>query len=102
MFDPSKVLADDGLPFWGDQVVSYSPQYNIFVWVMQYQCSAGTTNPATNDCGTAGTGANRVRIAVASPQALAAHAADPGLAWTYWNLTPQLFGQPAAAWRWRW
>jgi hypothetical protein len=98
MFNPSAFLPDGGLPFCCDQVVSYSPQYNVFVWVMQYWCAPGTSHPATTDCRAAGTGANRVRIAVASPQALAAHAADPGAAWTYWNLTPQLFGQPATAW----
>lgn len=98
MFNPSTFLPDSALPFCCDQVVSYSPQYNIFVWVMQYWCAPGTSNPATNDCRRAGTGANRVRIAVASPQALIAHAANPGAAWTYWDITPQLLGQPATAW----
>lgn len=98
MLNPWTFLPDSGLPFCCDQVVSYSPQYNIFVWVMQYWCAAGTSNPANNDCRAAGTGANRVRIAVASPQALIADAANPGAAWTYWDITPQLFGQPATAW----
>ncbi|MEO8968600.1 MAG: hypothetical protein ABI355_13270 [Solirubrobacteraceae bacterium] len=96
--NPSTILPDSGLPFCCDQLVSYSPQANLFVWVMQYWCGPGSTSPATNDCRTAGTSSNRIRIAVASPQALIAKAASPGGAWTYWDLTPQTFGQPAGAW----
>ena len=96
--NPSTILPDSGLPFCCDQLVSYSPQANLFVWVMQYWCGPGSTSPATNDCRTAGTTSNRIRIAVASPQDLIANAASPGGAWTYWDLTPQTFGQPAGAW----
>jgi PKD domain len=97
-FNPSTILPDNGLPFCCDQVVSYSPQRNLFVWVMQYWCGAGTSSPATNNCTKAGTTSNRIRIAVASPQALIAHAASPGAAWTYWDITPQTFGQPKGSW----
>lgn len=97
-FNPSTILPDSGLPFCCDQLVSYSPQVNLFVWVMQYWCGAGSTTPATNNCKTAGTASNRIRIAVASPQGLIANASSPGAAWTYWDITPQTFGQPAGAW----
>lgn len=41
---------------------------------------------------------NRIRIAIATPQALRAHASNPGRVWSYWDLTPQLFGEPKGAW----
>jgi hypothetical protein len=97
-FNPSTILPDNGLPFCCDQVVSYSPQRNLFVWVMQYWCGAGSSSPATNNCTKAGTTSNRIRIAVASPQALIANASSPGAAWTYWDITPQTFGQPPGSW----
>jgi hypothetical protein len=97
-FKPSNILPDSGLPFCCDQLVSYSPQANLFVWVMQYWCATGSSNPATNLCTKAGTGSNRIRIAVASPAGLRSHAANPGAAWTYWDITPQTFGQPPGAW----
>ncbi len=97
-FNPSTILPDSGIPFCCDQEVSYSPQRNLFVWVMQYWCGAGSSSPATNNCTKAGTTSNRIRIAVASPQALIAHASSPGGAWTYWNITPQTFGQPSGSW----
>ena len=98
IFDPSTILPDDGLPSCCDQQVSYSPQQNLFVWVIQYWCGAGTSKPATTDCDEDGTTSNRVRIAVASPQALIADASNPGAAWTYWDITPETFGQPAGSW----
>jgi hypothetical protein len=98
MFNPSTILPDDGIPFCCDQEVSYSPQRNLFVWVMQYWCGSGSSSPATNNCTKAGTTSNRIRIAVATPQALIADAASPGAAWTYWDITPQTFGQPPGSW----
>jgi len=98
LFNPSTILPDNGLPFCCDQVVSYSPQRRLFVWVMQYWCGAGSSSPATNNCTEAGTTSNRIRIAVASPQTLIADASNPGAAWTYWNITPQTFGQPRGSW----
>jgi hypothetical protein len=96
-FDPSNVLPDQGLAFCCDQVVSYSPQYNVFVWVSQYWCnksclvSNGQT-PPRNVCRNDGV-FNRIRIAVATPQALKANATNPGAAWTYWDVTPATIGQ---------
>ena len=98
LFNPSSILPDDGIPFCCDQEVSYSPQRNLFVWVMQYWCGTGSSSPATNNCTKPGTTSNRIRIAVASPQQLIANAASPGAAWTYWNITPQTFGQPPGSW----
>jgi hypothetical protein len=101
-FDPSNVLPDQGLAYCCDQLVSYSPQYNIFVWVSQYWCNksclvSNGQNPPQNVCRTDGV-FNRIRIAVASPQDLKADASNPGAAWTYWDVTPGLIGQPGNAW----
>jgi hypothetical protein len=101
-FNPSNVLPDQGLSFCCDQVVSYSPQRNLFVWVSQYWCnksclvSDGKT-PPSNVCRTDGV-ANRIRIAVATPEALKANASNPGAAWTYWDITPSTIGAGPDAW----
>jgi hypothetical protein len=101
-FNPSNVLPDQGLPYCCDQVVSYSPQYNIFVWVSQYWCNksclvASTTDPTKQVCRSDGV-FNRIRIAVATPQALKANATNPGAAWTYWDVTPSTIGAGSNAW----
>jgi hypothetical protein len=96
LFDPSNVLPDQGLGFCCDQLVSYSPSYNMFVWVMQYWCNEACLQPG-NHCQTNGAH-NRIRIAVARPEDLIANASNPGLAWTYWDVTPQAIGQPLNAW----
>ncbi|HEX8977604.1 MAG TPA: PKD domain-containing protein [Solirubrobacteraceae bacterium] len=101
-FDPSSVLPDQGLAYCCDQLVSYSPSYNVFVWVSQYWCSksclvSDNQNPPHNVCRSDGV-YNRIRIAVATPQALRANATNPGAAWTYWDVTPGLIGQPGNAW----
>ena len=104
MFNPSNLLPDDGRSFCCDQQVAYSPQYDVFVWVMQYWCQSSClpTNPQTGKSGcpsgNQSNGSNRIRIAVASPEALKADASNPGAAWTYWDITPQDLGQPANAW----
>ena len=107
-FSPSSVLPDAGLAFCCDQVVSYSPQSNLFVWVMQYWCNAPNTDCWGRDsagskvCATNGT-SNRVRIAVATPQDLIRHAMSPHSVpwrsvWTSWDITPATLGLPANAW----
>jgi hypothetical protein len=101
-FDPSNVLPDQGLAYCCDQVVSYSPQYNVFVWVSQYWCNKSclvpsATDPTKNVCRSDGV-FNRIRIAVASPEALRANATNPGAAWTYWDITPSTIGAGANAW----
>ena len=98
LFDPSNVLPDLGLGFCCDQLVSYSPSYDMFVWVSQYWCNtACVTSDHPARCQTGNT-FNRVRIAVARPSDLIAHASNPGLAWTFWDITPQTIGQPRNAW----
>lgn len=99
--DPSNVLPDQGLAFCCDQLVSYSPTYNLFVWVSQYWCNQSclTTDQNGNAaCRSDHTVYNRIRIAVASPQDLRANASNPGAAWTYWDVTPQTIGEPLNAW----
>ncbi len=101
MFDPSNVLPDQGLPYCCDQLVSYSPQYNVFVWINQYWCNTGscltTDSQGKTICRSDGA-FNRIRIAVATPADLRANATNPGRAWTYWDVTPATIGQPANAW----
>jgi hypothetical protein len=108
-FDPSTVLPDNGLSFCCDQVVSYSSSADLFVWVSQYYCGTipvcTVPNPrvkGAQKCPDASmgqlSGSDRVRIAVAQPQALINNASNPGRAWTYWDITPQALGEPANAW----
>jgi hypothetical protein len=105
VFDPSTVLPDDGMAFCCDQLVSYSAAYNIFVWVSQYWCrTVQSCEPTQSDgkpgcpSGTQSNGSNRIRIAVATPESLRKNAANPKFAWKWWDITPQLLGQPANAW----
>lgn len=106
-FNPSDIVPDDGLGFCCDQIVSYSPSYNLFVWVMQYWCQSSCLKADPTDStgkrqicptGAQTNGSNRIRIAVASPESLVKYAATPKDAWTWWDFTPQFFGQPANAW----
>lgn len=97
-YDPSTLLSDAGLPFCCDQSVTYSRSTDQFVWLLQYWCGAGASSPATNDCRNGATSGNRIRIAVASPTSIRNNFASPGAAWTYWDLPPTLFGEPANAW----
>jgi hypothetical protein len=60
-----------------DQVVIYLPTQDLFVWLLQYQ-------PLVNATGTAITNPNRLRVAWATPAAIAA---DFYNAWTYADLT---------------
>ena len=75
--NPSTVLPDPpDQPFCCDQVVAYSPRFHLFFWLMQYWCRRGTSSPSTNRCDGAGTLKNRLRIAVASPDAIKANATN--------------------------
>ncbi|MBI4897433.1 MAG: PKD domain-containing protein [Actinobacteria bacterium] len=104
MFNPSNVLPDQGLAFCCDQLVSYSPTYNLFVWVSQYWCdrscliSNGATPPRMVCRPQSDAVYNRVRIAVARPEDLRTNASNPGAAWTYWDVTPGTVGQPRSTW----
>ena len=97
--DPSTILPDPaGEPLCCDQLVSYSPQADLFVWLLQYWCTPGSTSPVSNNCTTAGTGSNRLRIAVASPEDIRRNAASVGAAWTYWDFPPSFFGFGGSTW----
>lgn len=76
--NPTSVFPSDTVGFCCDQLVQYVPSIDRFIWLLQ-----GSTN-ATQLGG--------YRLAAASPADLASSGAT---AWTYWNLTPTLFGQPA-------
>jgi len=64
-----------------DQVVTYIPKQNIFVWLLQYKVAPITL------AGTATTGPNRLRIAWATPKAIKS---DFLHAWTYADLSSGL------------
>ena len=99
--DPSTILKDPaGQPLCCDQLVTYSKAQNMFVWLLQYWCTPGTSAPATNTCGTAGTGQNRIRIAVSSPEEIRQwlNTATPGRAWHLRFLSPALFGFGGSTW----
>ena len=72
--DPTTIFPNDGstggVGFCCDQIVQYVPSIDRFIWVLQ---------------------GNGYRLASASPAQVAA---TGGTAWTYWNLTPSVFGQP--------
>lgn len=70
--DPTTIFntPNDPVGFCCDQIVQYVPSVNLFIWFLQ---------------------GNGYRLAVASPSEVTS---SGGTAWTYWNLTPQLFGQP--------
>jgi hypothetical protein len=66
--NPTAIFPNDAVGFCCDQVVQYAPSIDRFIWLLQ---------------------GNGVRIAVASPAQVQA---SGGTAWTYWNLTPDVFG----------
>jgi hypothetical protein len=68
--DPTTVFPNDAVGFCCDQIVQYVPSIDRFIWLLQ---------------------GNGYRLATASPQDIID---SGGTAWTYWNLTPQVFGQP--------
>jgi hypothetical protein len=68
--NPTTVFPADIVGFCCDQIVQYVPSIDRFVWLLQ---------------------GNGNRIAVASPASIIS---SDGTAWTYWNLNPEVFGQP--------
>ena len=69
---PTSIFPADAVGFCCDQIVQYVPSIDRFIWLLQ------------------GSG---MRLAVASPADIRN---SGGTAWTYWNLTPDVFGQPAS------
>lgn len=68
--DPTTIFPNDAVGFCCDQIVQYAPSIDRFIWLLQ---------------------GNGYRLAVASPADVMN---SGGTAWTYWNLTPDVFGQP--------
>jgi len=71
--DPTTVFPADAVGFCCDQIVQYVPSIDRVVWLLQGGSTGG------------------YRLAVASPAQILS---SGGTAWTYWNLTPGVFGQP--------
>jgi PEP-CTERM motif len=69
--NPTTIFPADAIGFCCDQIVQYVPSIDRFIWLLQ---------------------GNGMRIASASPAQIIS---SGGTAWTYWNLTPNIFGQPA-------
>ncbi len=67
--DPTTIFPNDAIGFCCDQIIQYAPSIDRFIWLLQ------------------GTG---YRLAMASPADIKS---SNGTAWTYWNLTPGLFGK---------
>jgi hypothetical protein len=67
--NPTTIFPADSVGFCCDQVIQYAAKIDRFIWLLQ------------------GTG---YRLAVASPADIRN---SGGTAWTYWNLTPGLFGK---------
>ena len=66
--DPTTVFPKDAVGFCCDQIVQYVPGIDRVIWLLQ---------------------GNGYRLASASPAQIAS---SNGKAWTYWNLTPSVFG----------
>jgi len=69
VLDPTTIFPNDAVGFCCDQIIQYAPSIDRFIWLLQ------------------GTG---YRLAMASPASIKS---SNGTAWTYWNLTPGLFGK---------
>jgi len=72
--NPTTLFPQDDGGLCCDQVVLYIPQYELFVWLMQYIPD--------------GAGDNRIRIAVQSPEGIRDSNAT---SWTYWDFTSNVF-----------
>jgi hypothetical protein len=66
--NPTTIFPNDAVGYCCDQIVQYAPSIDRFIWLLQ---------------------GNGVRLAVATPADVKN---SNGTAWTYWNLTPDLFG----------
>jgi hypothetical protein len=66
--NPTTIFPGTGVGFCCDQIVQYVPSIDRFIWLMQ---------------------GNGMRVASASPANIIS---SGGTAWTYWDLTPNIFG----------
>ncbi len=76
--NPTTVFPQDDGGLCCDQIVLYVPQYDLFVWLMQYRSAKG--GDGTND--------NRIRVAVESTEGVRS---SNGTAWTYWDFPSNVF-----------
>ncbi len=70
ILDPTAIFPNDAVGFCCDQIVQYAPTIDRFIWLLQ--------------------GSSGYRLAMASSADIKN---NNGTAWTYWNLTPGLFGK---------
>lgn len=96
--DPSTMFPDVGLPPCCGQAIAFAPTVSRFVWLLTSWCDPAASQPRTFDCSAAGTGGNRIRLAVAAPAAIRANIATPGRAWLYYDLPASVLGLPAGTW----
>jgi hypothetical protein len=69
VLDPTTIFPNDAIGYCCDQIIQYAPSIDKFIWLLQ------------------GTG---YRLAMASPADIKN---GNGKSWTYWNLSPSLFGK---------
>jgi hypothetical protein len=77
--DPTTIFPNDNVGLCCDQIVQYVPGIDRFIWLLQGTDATAVQQP------------NGQRIASASPAQIISSA---GTAWTYWDLTPGVFGEP--------
>jgi hypothetical protein len=76
--NPTTIFPQDYGGFCCDQVLTYVPRQDLFVWLLQYRSAAGR---------------NAIRIAV---QTTAGVRSSNGTAWTYWDFTNDVFAASGA------
>ncbi len=72
--NPTTIFPEDYGGFCCDQVLQYVPQYDLFVWLLQYRLDSS--------------GVNAIRIAVQTTQGVRD---SDGTAWTYWDFINTTF-----------
>ena len=76
--NPTTIFPEDYGGFCCDQVLTYVPQHDLFVWLLQYSSSGGR---------------NAIRIAVQTTDVVRS---SNGTAWTYWDFTNNTFASSGA------
>lgn len=76
--NPTTIFPQDDNGLCCDQVVLYVPEWDLFVWLMQYR--SVTASDGTRD--------NRIRIAVQSTESVRS---SNGTSWTYWDFLSNVF-----------
>jgi hypothetical protein len=72
--NPTTIFPENYGGFCCDQVLNYVPEYDLFVWLLQYRADAS--------------GQNAIRIAVQTTDKVRS---SNGTAWTYWDFTNDQF-----------